>query len=54
VLPELLTRAELAKTLKISERTLDAMRAEGMPELKAGDSPRFEEAAVREWMRGRP
>lgn len=52
--PALLDRAELAKKLNISPASLDRLRGElAFPELKIGDSPRFELEAVLRWLRAR-
>lgn len=51
--PRLLDRQALAETLGCSLPTLDKLRAEGMPELRLGDAPRFERQAVLEWLRTR-
>jgi hypothetical protein len=51
--PALLDRAGLARALGVSAPTVDRMRAEGAPELRVGDSPRFELAAVLAWLRER-
>lgn len=51
--PALLDRAGLARALGVSPPTVDRMRAEGAPELRVGDSPRFELAAVLGWLRER-
>lgn len=50
----LLTRVELAEMLRISLRTVDKLKAEGMPHIKITKSTiRFELSAVMEWLRNR-
>lgn len=49
--PALLDRQQLARALGVSERTLRRMRDLGLPTLWLIDSPRFELAAVLEWVR---
>ena len=50
----LLTRLELAKILKVSLRTVDKLKAEGMPHLKITDSIiRFNLDEVLNWLRKR-
>ncbi len=51
--PPLLDRDGCAKMLGICLRTLDGLRAEGLPELRVGDSPRFDADAVMHWLRAR-
>jgi hypothetical protein len=51
VRPALLDRRGLAGRLDVSLPTLDRLRAEGMPELRLGDSPRFELDACLRWLR---
>lgn len=51
--PRLHDRSELAEALGCSVPTVDRMRDEGMPEFRVGDSPRFELAAVLDWLRAR-
>lgn len=50
-LPTLLDREGCAEWLQVSTRTLDTMRGRGLPQVMLGDSPRFEPAAVLEWLR---
>ena len=38
---EILTKEELSKLLKVTERTIDRMRDEGMPYFKIGSNVRF-------------
>lgn len=47
---ELLTKAEMAKHLKIAEVTLDKWRKEGLPAIKFKRKVLFEKAAVMEWL----
>lgn len=51
--PALLDRGGLAKALGVSLASLDRLRADGLPELRLGDAPRFELAAVLAWLRAR-
>lgn len=49
----LLDRSRAAEFLGCSLPTLDKLRAEGLPELRVGDAPRFEREAVLGWLRAR-
>lgn len=49
-----LDRKGLAEALNVSLPIVDRLRTEGMPELRVGDAPRFEFAAVLEWLKSRP
>jgi hypothetical protein len=49
----LLDRRGLAAALGVGVDTVDRLRREGCPELTVGDAPRFELAAVLEWIRSR-
>jgi hypothetical protein len=51
--PALLDRKGLARALGVSPATIDRMRADGMPELRVCDAPRFELARALEWLRER-
>jgi hypothetical protein len=52
--PALLDRAGLARALAISPASLDTLRRrEGFPEIRVLDAPRFELAAVLEWLHAR-
>lgn len=51
--PALLTRKALASALSCSEKHIDRLRREGLPELRVGDSPRFELVEVLRWLRAR-
>lgn len=48
-----LDRRELGAFLGCSLPTVDRLRAEGLPEFRVGDSPRFEREAVLGWLRAR-
>jgi hypothetical protein len=48
-----LDRRGLADALGCGVDTVDRLRAEGLPELRVGDSPRFEIEAALEWLRRR-
>lgn len=50
----LLTKAELALRLQVSERTIDSMRGKGLPVVWVIESPRFDWIAVREWLAAQP
>lgn len=47
----LMDRKALAEWLNVKVRTVDALRARGMPHLLVGDCPRFEPAEVAAWLR---
>jgi hypothetical protein len=50
--PALIDRQSLAEQLSICAKTLDRLRNEPeFPELRVGDSPRFELAAVLAWIK---
>lgn len=51
--PATLTTAELAHELRCCNKTVDRLRAEGMPHIRLGDSPRFELAKVLNWLNSR-
>lgn len=51
--PPLLDQQGLARALDISIRTLRKLVLQGMPELRVGDSPRYEIDAVLAWLRDR-
>jgi phage terminase Nu1 subunit (DNA packaging protein) len=51
--PALLTQSQLAEQLQIHERTVFALRREGMPVVMIGDSPRYELAPCLAWLRAR-
>jgi hypothetical protein len=51
--PALLTTKQLARELQCSERTVTNLRAEGLPTLMVGDSPRYEWPAVLAWLKTR-
>ena len=48
---EILTKDELAKMLKVTIRTLDRLRSEGLPSIKVGNQVRFIEKDVLEWLK---
>lgn len=48
--PRLLTRAELADALRVSQGMIDVLRRRGMPFRKIGDSPRFELGKCLDWI----
>ncbi len=48
---EFYTKADLAKFLKVSQRTIDRMREEGLPSFKLGVNVRFEKEAVLKWLK---
>jgi hypothetical protein len=47
----LLDRNGIAEALDCSPSLVDKMRRRGMPHVRLGDSPRFELAAVLDWVR---
>jgi excisionase family DNA binding protein len=47
---EVLTRSELAKLLRVNERTIDNLRKEGLPYFKVGTNVRFHWSKVLEWL----
>lgn len=49
----LATREETARHLAISTRSLDTLRAQGLPTVWVIDSPRFDLVEVLGWLRGR-
>lgn len=51
--PALLDRRGLAAALGVGLDTLDKLRGQGCPELRVGEAPRFELAAVLSWLRSR-
>lgn len=48
---EILTKDELAALLKVTERTIDNLRKEGMPFFKVGANIRFEKETVLKWLK---
>ena len=50
---KVLTTQELAEHLKCSTKTIERLRAQGLPHFKVGDSPRFELDAVLAWLKQR-
>ncbi len=51
--PALLTRVGLAQALDCSTATIARLRAQGCPCDVVGDSPRFDLAEVRKWLKER-
>jgi|GEM_PF-2629562 predicted DNA-binding transcriptional regulator AlpA len=49
----LLSRRELAAALGVSPASLDRLTRQGMPRLMVGATPRYDLAAVREWLASR-
>jgi hypothetical protein len=49
--PALLDRHGLARALSCSTGTIDKMRRQGMPEVRLGDSPRFDLDDVIRWLK---
>lgn len=47
---EILTREELAKLLKVTERTIDRLRKEGLPWYRVGANVRFDKEKVLKWL----
>jgi excisionase family DNA binding protein len=47
---ELLTKAEMARYLKIAEVTLDKWRKEGLPAIKVNRKVLFDKTKVMEWL----
>jgi excisionase family DNA binding protein len=50
----LYTRKTLAAYLSVTPRTIDNLRAKGLPHLMVGDSPRFKLPEVEEWLKANP
>lgn len=51
---KLLTRQELANVLQVSLRTIDKLKADGMPSIKiTSTTVRFELGAVLDWLKNR-
>jgi len=48
---EILTKKELAKLLKVTVRTIDRLRGEGMPSFKVGNQVRFDKEDVKDWLK---
>ena len=51
----LLTRKEIAKTLRVSTTTIDRYEKDGMPVLRPpnGGDPKYEEDKILEWLNGK-
>lgn len=47
---DILTKEEIAKLLKVTVRTVDRMRSEGMPYFKVGNAVRFRKEKVIQWL----
>lgn len=47
---EVLTKEEISKLLKVTERTIDKMRDKGMPYFKVGTNIRFRKEKVLKWL----
>lgn len=52
--PALLDQAQLAKAIGVSTRTIFELRKQGLPTVWVCESPRFELAAVLDWLKSRP
>lgn len=48
---EILTKGELAKLLKVTVRTVDRLRNEGLPSFKVGNLVRFDKNDVKKWLK---
>jgi hypothetical protein len=51
---KLLTKADLAQRLQVSTRTIDTLRAKGLPTTWVVESPRFDWPIVRTWLAEQP
>lgn len=47
---ELLTKKEVSEFLKVTIRTIDRLRIEGLPSVKFGRNVRFNKKDVMEWV----
>ncbi len=47
---DILTKNELSEILKVTEKTIDRLRAKGLPSFKVGTKVRFNKAKVIEWL----
>jgi len=47
---EILTKKELADTLKVTEKTVDNLRKKGLPFFKVGNNIRFDKNKVLSWL----
>lgn len=50
IVEKLMTRADLAKFLQVTTRTVDNLREKGMPTIMVGSSPRFDPVQVKGWL----
>jgi len=50
----LLNREALARELDCCGRTIQNLEKRGLPIVRVGDSPRYDLAAVRDWLAGDP
>lgn len=48
---DILTKEDLAKLLKVTVRTIDRLRKEGLPFLKVGNQIRFDKSDVINWLK---
>lgn len=48
---QVLTKEELATYLKVTQRTIDRLRKEGMPFFKVGTNIRFGKEEVLKWLK---
>lgn len=48
---KLMTRKDLAAFLRVTTRTVDNLRAEGLPTIMVGASPRFDIEQVKSWLK---
>ena len=48
---KILTKEELATLLKVTQRTIDRMRIDGMPFFKVGTHIRFDRDDVLKWLK---
>lgn len=51
MIDEYLTTADLCAKFKVTRKTIDRWRADGLPFIKIKRSVRFEEKAVEEWVK---
>jgi DNA-binding transcriptional MerR regulator len=49
---EILTKKELSKLLKVTERTIDRLRKEGLPWFYVASDIRFYKEEVLTWLKG--
>lgn len=48
---QVMTKEELATFLKVTQRTIDRLRKEGMPFFKVGTNIRFDKEEVLNWLK---